>query len=219
MWVFKKEYWFAFVAHIIINIIRGICPILVSEIINCLQSRDESRDCTLYCIFILVVIAILMTVQYFVYSHDHRNNLQTGHFTKKILVTMTINKQLRMIPSLSKNYEVWQIMSVRAASDMLLTFCDTLVEWVMQPLWFAYTSIRLYMIIGPTYFISLIILVICCQVDTYYYGFLDLHKSERRKLREERYCMIKETFENIRTVKLYCLENRFKKHISQIRAY
>lgn len=168
---------------------------------------------------ILTLVGFLTTVQYLVDSHSVMNNTVAGHFTQKILVTMTIKKQMRLTPSLSKNFEAGQLLSVRAASENMYNFCWYFVEWIMQPLWFTYVSVRLIILIGPTYFVGLILMLICLQIDKYFYDMLSDQRTECRELHEERICMLQETCENIRTIKLFCWENIFKQNIFKIRGY
>lgn len=159
-------------------IIKGISPILTSEIISSMQ--DSPDNMFFYSLMILIFICIITTLSQFIDNHLMMNNLTSGHFTKKVLVTITIKKQLLLTPPLSKNYESGQMLSVRDATDKMINLCWNFTEWIMQPFWFTYISIRLLSLIGPIYFIGLLMMIMVYNIDKYFYDLLSDQKSEVR---------------------------------------
>ena len=80
----------------------------------------------------------------------------------------------------------------------------------MQLIWLAFCSIRLFQILGPAFFVRLALMFFCYHFIKYFNLQLTDKKHECKMFEEKRINITTETFENIRTIKLFGWEKHLR---------
>lgn len=166
----------------------------------------------------LCLYSVLLSGQFIAGSQSWYNQCITWQYVQNIVVLLTVKKQIRLTASVSRNYEVGQIHSLRASVQKLGALLFEVPDLIIGPLWLAFCSLRLIRILGPVMYVGICLMVFCFYFDKYIHRLLTDKKHECLKLQEKRMNVTFEAFEYIRSIKMFGWENHFREKILAIRA-
>lgn len=185
-------------------------PYVLKEIVTLLVSKDDDPDINYKIIQWSVFIVVIRFCRYLIDEHDFYHNLKTGCATAQIIKSMIFKKQLKLTPSTSKNYEQGQIDGVKGCAGRFTWFSWEMSDFIKTPIVFIFVLYRLTMLMGWAFVPSLMLMIVCIQIDRRLDKYLiPIHKA-RDKINEKLGNNITNTLNNIKALKLYSWDDHFK---------
>lgn len=188
-----------------------VLPVIVRELTEYIQN-PEAQDSS-FGVKLLCATCVIQMAQYYLGEHCFQNNLITGFMAQQSIENIILKKMMRMTAASSKNYEEGQIHGVKGQTGRLVGFVWELSDLAKTPLTFIYCSYRLFSEIGVAFISSVALLVLAIRIRKYLHQQLyELH-FENGKIHEKMNTMTHESFENVRTIKLYGWSEYFREKI------
>ena len=190
-----------------------ILPVIVRELTEHIQNPEASDNS--FGVKLLIGTCCIQMAQYYLGEHCFQNNLITGFMAQQSIENIILKKMMRMTAASSKNYEEGQIHGVKGQTGRIVGFVWELSDLLKTPITFVYCSYRLFSEIGVSFLASIALLVIAIKIRKHLHQQLyELH-FENGKIHEKMNTMTHESFENIRTIKLYGWDEFFRSKILQ----
>ena len=186
-------------------------PIIVRELTEYIQNPEE-KD-TSFGMYLLIASCTIQMVQYYLGEHCYQNNLITGFMAQQSVESMVLKKMMKMSAATSKNYEDGQIHGIKGCTHRLVGFVWELADLFKSPFTFIYCSYRLFNEIGLSFLSSIMLLVLAIKIRNYLHKQLYALHFENGKIHEKMNNMTNESFESIRTIKLYGWTEYFREQI------
>jgi ABC-type multidrug transport system fused ATPase/permease subunit len=206
---FKKEYARSVVTQIFQCAGDMYQPYILKEIVTLLVSKDHDADVNTKIIEWSVFLVVIRFFKYLIDEHDFYHNLKTGCASAQVIKSMIFKKQLKLTPSTSKNYEQGQIDGVKGCADRFTWFSWEMSDFIKTPIIFVFVLYRLTALMSWSFVPSLILMIICIQIDRKLDKLLvPIHKA-RDKINEKLGNNITNTLNNIKALKLYGWDNHF----------
>jgi ABC-type multidrug transport system fused ATPase/permease subunit len=184
-------------------------PYILKEIVTLLVSKDHDADVNTKIIEWSVFLVVIRFFKYLIDEHDFYHNLKTGCSSAQVIKSMIFKKQLKLTPSTSKNYEQGQIDGVKGCADRFTWFSWEMSDFIKTPIIFVFVLYRLTALMSWSFVPSLILMIICIQIDRKLDKLLvPIHKA-RDKINEKLGNNITNTLNNIKALKLYGWDNHF----------
>jgi ABC-type multidrug transport system fused ATPase/permease subunit len=126
---------------------------------------------------------------------------------------MVFKKQLKLTPSTSKNYEAGQVQGVKGSAHRLTWFSWEMSNFIKTPIIFIFVLYRLTTLMSWSFIPSLILMMLCLQLDKYLNKHLvPIHKASD-KSNEKLGNNITNTLNNIKALKFYSWDKHFEQEI------
>ena len=123
---------------------------------------------------------------------------------------MVMEKMMRLTAATSKNYETGQVHGVLGSAGRLVGFVWEAGDLLRVPLVLCYVFYKLLMETGVSFMFGCCFLFLCFKVDKYINELMDELHFENGKIHEKLNNIKNESFESIRTIKLYGWDDFFK---------
>lgn len=192
-----------------------VIPAILTEIMTLMQDPEASVNRG---IRLLTALMALKLIQMLIDMHNFNRQHQIGEMSALIVQTMTVKKQLRLNSATSKNHDEGQIHQVRGATHVVSRFFWEMLHMVYSPIWVLYCTFKLFKIIGCKFIFSLGLMVFCYYFDHFVRSTITDLQYAQEVNNERRVMLASESFQNIKTLKLYGWDEYFKEEILKLRA-
>ena len=159
---------------------------------------------------LLGISLMLNVINSYLCEHQFQNNLITGFMAQHTIKCMIMEKMMKLTAATSKNYETGQIHGVKGSAGRLIGFVWEAGDFIRVPLILVYTFYRLMSLTGFSFIFGCSFLVITFRLDKWMNEMMDELHFENGKLHEKMNNITNESFESIRTIKLYGWDDFFR---------
>lgn len=129
---------------------------------------------------------------------------------------MIMKKMVKLTAATRKNYETGQIHGVKGCSHRLIGFVWELSGLIFTPVELITSVFYLYTYIGVSFLFGISLLVACFMIDRRVRKLMHALHFENGKAHEKCNNLTNETFESMKTIKLYGWDQHFHTEIRKL---
>ena len=195
-----------------------LLPFIIATFIDWIQSaKEESLQDTLFMVAMALTVPAVQSIVHTIWEYFAFQMIEVGHRAHTSLKVMLFRKNFKMTASTNKDFSSGEINSViMSESNKIWTFIwegPAYIECVMH---LTFSSIIVFQQIGYCG-LTMLIFASLNMLSQYSRGKTEKEISEKQSSkREQRSLYINESFNNIKTVKLFGWEPNFIKKIDQV---
>lgn len=214
---YKKELIVAFALNLFCTALDLCIPFYLKEIMTYIE--DKTGDVTRGRAIIFVVL-ILLTL---LVSRIIRENFlfyqqKIGAKASQAVTGVLYNKVLKISSATNKKYKLGDIITfIQVDSRRLLFLFETLPSVSRLPFQIIFCIIYLYMFVGFTFLVALVLLSIFIILNYYLAIAIAKYQKVRMKAVDERTNAVSEVVDNIKLIKFYSWVERFMDKANETR--